>query len=90
MEEIIRTLSNTDVEGTESPYWLILDPKQNMSCDIHNLASQITGPFFSRKDAEGHLTSRRYAFSKRAKVYCHSGYWSLKYKMLCRKLSLGL
>jgi hypothetical protein len=72
-------------EGTESPYWLILDPDQNMFCDIHQLAAQITGPFFSRESAQQHLTNRRYAFSKRAKVYCHSGYWSNEYKNALRK-----
>ena len=88
MEEIIKTLKKADNEATESPYWLILDPKQNMSCDIHWLASQITGPFFSRDDAENHLKCRRYAFSDRAKVFCHSGYWSVKYKKLCRKIGV--
>jgi hypothetical protein len=86
MKEIIDTLSSADNEATESPYWLILDPKQNMGCDFHYLASQITGPFFCREDAEAHLSSRRYAFSKRAVVYCMSGYWSSKYKALCRRV----
>lgn len=72
-------------EGTESPYWLILDPIQNMSCDIFQLAGQITGPFFSREEAEEHLKLRRYAFSHRAEVFCFSGYWSNQYKEACRK-----
>lgn len=78
MKQIIETLKSSDNEGTESPYWLILDPKQNMSCDYHYLASMITGPFFCREDAEAHLKTRRYAFSERAVVYCLSGYWSTK------------
>ena len=88
MQKIIDTLQKADNEATESPYWLILDPNQNMTCDIHALASQITGPFFCREDAEEHLKCRRYAFSSRAIVYCNSGHWSYKYKMLCRKLKL--
>ncbi len=72
-------------EGTESPYWLILDPKQNMDCNIDMLAAQITGPFFSREEAQAHLDARRHAFSKRAHVYCHSGYWSRQYKEAFRK-----
>lgn len=88
MEKIVNVLKSSDSEATESPYWLILDPGQNMSCDIHVLASQITGPFFCRVDAENRLKNRRYAFSKRAKVYCMSGYWSTKYKDLCRKIKL--
>ena len=88
MDDIIRTLRIADNEATESPYWLILDPKQNMDCDIHALAGQISGPFFSRKDAEAYLKAKRYNFSARAKVYCHSGYASMKYKTLCRSLKL--
>ena len=88
IEDIKRTLSEADCECTESPYWLILDPRQNMCCGVYELASQITGPFFSRQDAQQHLDNRRHAFSNRAKVYCHSGYWSNKYKNLCRSLKV--
>jgi len=88
MEDIIETLKKGNNEGTDSPYWLILDPSQNMTCDVHQLAAQITGVFFCRKDAEDHLSSRSHAFSDRAIVFCHSGYWSAKYKLLCRKLKV--
>jgi len=67
LDEIKEALLHADNEGTESPYWLILDPTQNMNCDIHNLAAQITGPFFNREDATRHLQNRKHAFSKRAK-----------------------
>lgn len=43
-EKIIDTLKKADNEGTDSPYWLILDPTQNRRCDIYYLAAQITGP----------------------------------------------
>ena len=69
-------------ESTSYPYWLILNPEQNMSADLYVLASQITGPFFSREEAEAELTSRRYAYGKKAKVYCHSGCNSRQYKRL--------
>ena len=46
----------------------------------------ITGPFFSRADANEHLKARRYAFSDKVYVYCHSGHASWKYKELCAKL----
>ena len=72
-------------ESTDSPYWLILDPQQNLSCDVYRLAGQITGPFFSRETAQAHLIRRRHAFSKRAVVYCHSGYYSQDYKRALRK-----
>jgi hypothetical protein len=88
-DDIINTLKNVDCEATESPYWLILDPKQNMDCNIDMLASQITGPFFCRKDAEEFLKGTRYNFSKRANVYCCSGYGSSKYMALCRVLKVG-
>lgn len=42
---IIETLKNAPNEATRAPYWMILDPVQNMGCDIHLLACQITGPF---------------------------------------------
>lgn len=67
-------------ESTAEPYWLILNPRQNMGCDIYSLASQITGVFFSREEAESELQSRRYAYGKKAVVYCMSGYNSGQYK----------
>ena len=88
LDEIIRTLKNANNEGTRAPYWLILDPQQNMSCNIHNLAGQITGPFFSRKDAVQHLERRRYAFSDRACVFCHSGHASKKYLKFCDEICI--
>ena len=67
-------------EGTDSPWWVIVDPKQNMKLDPEWTAEMITGPFFSRKEAEDHLRARRYAFSHRAIVYCKSGYHANQYK----------
>lgn len=71
-------------EGTDSPYWLILDPRQMLKLNVYALASMITGPFFSRAEAQRHLDARRYNFSKHAVVYCHSGYWSHQYKTAIR------
>ena len=88
MQEITETLKGAYNESTDSPYWLILDPAQNMACDVYMLASQITGPFFCREDAQHHLEDRRHVFSDRAVVYCNSGYWSRKYQSLCRKLNI--
>ena len=76
-------------EGTESPYWLIIDPKQMMRPDVYAVSGMITGPFFSRESAERHLKIRSHAFSKRARVFCHSGYWSEEYKSACRKAANG-
>lgn len=89
IDKIIETLSSADNEATESPYWLILDPHQMFRCDVYELASMISGPFFCREDAENFLKVTRYNFSKHARVFCHSGYYSSKYKALCRKLRIG-
>ena len=83
---ICDTLKKSDNEATRAPYWLILDPKQNMGCSLHMLAAQISGPFFNREDAESYLKSRHYHYSTRAKVYCHSGHYSKKYELLCERL----
>lgn len=77
---------STENEGTDSPYWLILDPAQNMQMNVDLLAAQITGPFFSREEAQAHLDSRSYAFSKRAVVYCKSGYRATQYREAYRKV----
>ena len=72
-------------EATASPYWLILDPHQMMRPDVDRLANMITGPFFSREDAQAHLEARRHHFSSRACVYCHTGYASQVYATAWRK-----
>jgi hypothetical protein len=61
-------------EGTDAPWWAILDPDQMMRADVHQLAGMITGPFFSRAEAEYELTCRHYSYGKHACVYCMSGY----------------
>jgi len=74
-----------DNEATDSPYWLILEPQQNMILSINMLAGQITGPFFSRKSAQNFLDRTRYNFTSRALVYCCSGYNSQQYKEAIRE-----
>jgi hypothetical protein len=79
-------------EGTESPWWIIIDPKQNFSTGdrgLYAIAGMITGPFFSREEAQDFLDRTSYNFSKNAKVYCHSGYPSKQYKEACRKALIG-
>ena len=73
-----------DCEGTASPWWMILDPHQNMRCSLHSLAGQITGPFFSREEAELVLKQRRHHYSDRARVFCHSGCYTHQYDKECR------
>lgn len=71
-------------EATESPWWAIVNPAQNMSKDLATAAHQITGPFFSREEAEAYLQRRRYEYGKHAAVWCFSGYWSDRFKMAIR------
>ena len=69
-------------EATASPYWLIIDPRQNFRCDeqgLCNIASMITGPFFSREEAQQVLEIRSHHYTKNACVYCHSGYNTIQY-----------
>lgn len=66
-------------ESSVAPWWVIIEPKQNMSLDIFQSASQVTGPFFSRESAQEFLTSARHDFSKRAVVFCMSGCYSKQY-----------
>ena len=68
-------------ESTSFPWWVILDPRQNMRRCYDSLGSQVTGPYFSRKEAEDFLHMTRYNFSPRAVVYCMSGTYARQYKM---------
>lgn len=75
-------------ESTASPWWVILDPSL-LHCEgddngIHNIAGMVTGPFFSREEAETELSSRRYDYGEHAVVYCCSGYWARQYRQACR------
>ncbi len=69
-------------EGTAFPYWMIIDPSQNFLTGedgVHAIASMVTGPFFSREEAERELEGRRYHYGASACVYCHSGCYSSRY-----------
>ena len=74
-------------ECTAEPWWVIVDPHQNMECNVDMAAGDITGPFFSREEAESTLRATHYNYSKRACVYCKSGYYTRQYKAACRKAS---
>lgn len=84
--EIMGTLKDADCESTRSPYWLIVDPRQSFRCDVGDIASMITGPFFCREDAEDYLKRTRYNFGKYAKVWCASGCYSWKYDDFCKSI----
>ncbi len=88
-----------DNEGTESPWWVLIDPRaiQTMmeGCAEHgevpsadrilsSIAFSIEGPFFSRKEGEDYLKARAYDYSKNAGVWCSSGYRSAQYRNAIR------
>jgi hypothetical protein len=77
--DIVETLENAPNEGTDSPWWIIIDPRQNKRNTVSEIATSIDGPFFNRKDADEYLESRRYDYGPNAKVFCKSGYSSKKY-----------
>lgn len=104
VDDIVETLRSADNEGTAAPYWLLIDPKNVLlyaqSCYANDeepeldrvksyIESAIEGPFFSREDAKKYLEARAYEYSDKAYIYCHSGYWSKKYKNLCREIGIG-
>ena len=78
-----------DVECTSSPWWMIIDPQQNLSKGQQGVISigmgMITGPFFSREESEYVLESRRYRFGKNAGVFCASGCDTIQYREAYRK-----
>jgi hypothetical protein len=86
--QITNALVSADNEATRCPYWIIIDPHQSFCCDVHDVASMITGVFFSRKDAQDFLDTTRYNFSKHARVYCNSGHNSYKYESLCKAIGV--
>ena len=82
-----------EVEATDAPFWIIVDPEQMMKPDPHHVASMIKGIFFSRESAEKYLKWKRHHYSDRAVVYCHSGYdsdWGEVYREARLRHNLGL
>ena len=73
-------------EGTAEPWWVIVDPKQMMAPDPYAvMMGMITGPFFSREEANEILSARRHHYSPRAVVYCASGCYTNHYRKACRE-----
>lgn len=67
-------------EGTSFPWWFIVRPGQGFNSNPENVAHCITGPFFSRAEAEEQLNRRRYEYGKKAIVWCGSGYHTGRYR----------
>ena len=86
MDDIARTLKNADNEATAAPFWAIVDPSQNMSCDIYAAAYQFTGIFFDRESATRYFNQHRHNYGEKANVFCFSGHASAEYYNFCKKL----
>lgn len=71
-------------EGTETPWWIIVEPLNLQRRKAENVAHCVTGPFFSREEAELELSGRRYDYHKDAIVWCASGYRSGQYREAIR------
>jgi hypothetical protein len=73
-------------ECTAEPWWVIVDPKQMMTPDPHTvMMGMITGPFFSREEAQQALDNHRQNYSSRAVVYCASGCYTYQYRKAYRE-----
>lgn len=79
---------STDNEGAAAPWWVVVDPRQSMSADPHNICSMVDGPFFSRESAEKWMVANKHNYSKRAVVYCMSGHHSHEYRRACEKAGI--
>jgi len=75
-------------EATAEPWWMIVDPQQNFGIGSEAVSriaiGMITGPFFSRAEAQAELTNRRYDYGKGAAVWCSSGCNTVAYRNACR------
>ena len=87
MLKITETLKTVDNEGTAAPFWVIIDPAQNLSRDAYNTMGQITGLWFSRADAQAYLEGHKYNYSNRVAVACLSGHQSTKYNNLWKAIN---
>lgn len=69
-------------ESTSYPWWIILRPIRENCYVVRSktVVSDITGPFFSREEAEIELDSRRHYYGRQAVVWCLSGCNSGQYK----------
>jgi hypothetical protein len=86
MQEIFNTLVTANNEGTNAPYWLIIDTNGKSEINgFKEVVGMIYGPFFSREDATAYLKMSS-DFSEHAIVYCKSGYHSQKYLRVWRKI----
>lgn len=86
--EMLRSLvklPDQETEATDSPWWVIIKPR-GMIHSASDISSRLTGPFFSRQDAQDHVNARKHAFNDKTEIWCLSGYWSRKFKLMYRDM----
>ena len=77
-------------EGTEAPFWVIIDPSQMMKPDDTSVAMRMVhGIWFSREEANEHLMLCRHRYSSRAVVWCMSGHASMQWRNAVREARKG-
>lgn len=80
---------STKNEFTSSPWWVIVNPRQQMATKtqqaLHEIAGMITGPFFSREEATERLNTARHHYGPNAHVYCMSGCFARQYDRAYRE-----
>lgn len=79
--DIVETLKGAPNEGTDAPWWIIIDPGSGYG-SVRRVAGAITGPFFSREGPDSatyYLEHHAHDFGPWTKVYCMSGCYSKKY-----------
>ena len=70
-------------EATEHPWWFIAEPSRDRSAE--SVAQAITGPYFSRESAEDQLRRNPHRYSRKAIVWCASGYRSPEWRAFCEE-----
>lgn len=75
-------------EGTASPWWVIIDPRQSLETKsedaLHRIAGMVDGPFFSRQAAQNRLIAARHNYGENAQVFCMSGCYARQYDQAYR------
>lgn len=72
-----------NAECTEHPWWFIVEPTRDRSAT--SVAQAITGPFFSRESATAELRGNPHRYSRKALVWCASGFRSREWRELCEE-----
>lgn len=86
----IITLKVSDAnEMTRAPYWLIIDPLPVDKPSYLEVSQMVTGPFFSREDAQQYLNDNQHNYGDKAVVFCKSGYHCRQYDRACGAAGIG-